>query len=150
MFYDTSFLKDKEIELRLEKTTEADPARDWLPAYHFDICLLDGTKIGHCDFRVGYNHKVYIGGNIGYEIEQPYRGHHYAAKACILLFGLAKKHDMNWFTITCQPENTASARTCEIAGGKFVEVAPIPENNEMYAEGKRFVKIYRFDLPVAI
>ena len=145
MFYDTMFLKDNEIMLRLIKTTEADLKREWLPAYYFDICLLDGTKIGYCDFRVGYNNKVYIGGNIGYGIDEPYRGHRYARKACKLLFELAKKHNMNWITISCQPENIASARTCEIAGGKFVEIAPIPENNEMYQEGKRFVKIYRFD-----
>ena len=145
MFYDTMFLKDNEIMLRLIKTTEADLKREWLPAYYFDICLLDGTKIGYCDFRVGYNNKVYIGGNIGYGIDEPYRGHRYASKACKLLFELAKKHNMNWITISCQPENIASARTCEIAGGKFVEIAPIPENNDMYQDGKRFVKIYRFD-----
>ena len=37
-FLDTAFLKDEEIRLVLEKTVEADPAKDWLPAYHFAIC----------------------------------------------------------------------------------------------------------------
>ena len=76
----------------------------------------------------------------------PYRGRHYAAKACALLFCLAKKHDMDYLIITCQPSNRASARTCELAGGTYIETADIPEDNEMYAEGKRQVMIFRFDL----
>ena len=48
--------------------------------------------------------------------------------------------------VTCDPGNPASARTCETAGGTYVETAQIPEDNEMYAEGKRLVKVYRFEL----
>ena len=48
--------------------------------------------------------------------------------------------------ITCQPDNIASARTCEIAGGRFLEIVDIPEDNEMYAEGKRKVRVYRFEI----
>jgi tagatose 1,6-diphosphate aldolase len=33
-----------------------------------------------------------------------------------------------------------------LAGGKYIETANIPEDNEMYAEGKRRVKVYRVDL----
>ena len=145
MFFDVNDLRTAEIFLRLEKTCEAKPEKKWLPAYYFDICLVDGTKIGNCDLRIGHNEKTYIGGNIGYAIDEPYRGHRYAAKACELLFKQAKKHDMDYLIITCDPTNVASSRTCEIAGGKFVETTAIPEDNEMYAEGKREVMIYRFD-----
>ena len=48
--------------------------------------------------------------------------------------------------ITCDPANVASYKTCEHAGGIFIETANIPEDNETYAEGKRKVKIYRFDI----
>ena len=146
MFYDISDLKTKEICLQLEKTCEAQPEKKWLPAYYFDICLLDGTKIGKCDLRIGHNEKTYIGGNIGYSIDEPYRGHHYASKACELLFKQARKHDLDYLIITCDPTNVASSRTCELAGGEFVERTDIPEDNEMYAEGKREVFIYRFDI----
>jgi tagatose 1,6-diphosphate aldolase len=146
MFYDISDLKTKEICLQLEKTCEAQPEKKWLPAYYFDICLLDGTKIGKCDLRIGHNEKTYIGGNIGYSIDGPYRGHHYAAKACELLFKQARKHDLDYLIITCDPTNAASSRTCELAGGNFIEKTDIPEDNEMYAEGKREVFIYRFDI----
>ncbi len=146
LFYDTYDLRDHEIYLRLNRTCQADPQRKWLPAYYFDICLLGGEKIGYCDLRIGHNEKTYIGGNIGYGIDESYRGNHYAAKACKLLFNLAKKHRMEYLIITCVPENLASAKTCRAAGGEFIERVPIPEDNEMYTEGKREVLVYRFDL----
>lgn len=146
MFYDTQDLKDNDIYLRLNKTCEEQPEKKWLPAYYFDICLLDGEKVGHCDLRIGHNQKTYIGGNIGYGIDEAFRGNHYAAKACKLLFRQAKKHGMDYLIITCDPTNIPSARTCELAGGTFLEVADIPEDNEMYSEGKRKVNIYKFDI----
>ena len=145
MFYPVEDLRDDVICLQLDHTCEAQPEKRWLPAYYFHICLPDGTKVGYCDLRIGHNEKTYIGGNIGYGIDEAYRGHHYAARACALLFRQAQKHRMAYVIITCVPENHASARTCELAGGRFVETAPIPEDNEMYAEGKRQVMIWRFD-----
>ena len=145
-FLDTSDLKSSELFLRLKKTVDAQPEKRWVPSYYFDICLPDGTPVGYCDLRIGHNEKTYIGGNIGYGIDQPYRGHHYAAKACKLLFSLAEKHGMDHLIITCVPENAASSRTCQLAGGTYLETADIPEDNEMYEEGKRQVMIYRFSL----
>lgn len=145
-FYETDDLRNTEIYLRLRQTCDAQPEKRWLAAYYFEICLLDGTKIGSCDLRIGYNEKTKIGGNIGYAIDEGYRGHHYAAKACVLLFQQAKKHQLDYLMITCDPTNAASARTCELAGGRYIETADIPEDNEMYAEGKRQAMIYRFEL----
>ena len=55
--------------------------------------------MGVCDLRIGHNDNVYYGGNIGYSIGEAYRGHHYAAKACLLLFELAKKHNLEYVII---------------------------------------------------
>lgn len=52
---------------------------------------------------------------------------------------------MKHLIITCIPSNMASSRTCEILGGKLLEIAMIPEDNEIYSEGKRQVKIFKFD-----
>ena len=145
-FLNTDNLKTDEIVLKLDHTCEANPEKQWVPAYYFNICLPDGTPIGYCDLRIGHNQKLYVGGNIGYGIDAPYRCHRYAAKACKLLFGLAKRHGLDYVIITCQPDNIASARTCEIAGGRFLEIVDIPEDNEMYAEGKRKVRVYRFEI----
>ncbi|MCR5376391.1 MAG: GNAT family N-acetyltransferase [Lachnospiraceae bacterium] len=145
-FCDVSDLKSDEIFLRVAGLCEAQPEKQFVPAYHFEICLSDGTKIGKCDLRIGHNDKLYIGGNIGYEIDEPYRGHHYAAKACELLFRQARKHGLTYVLITCIPTNDASARTCELAGGTYLETAEIPEDHDMYERGERQVKVFRFDL----
>ena len=145
VFYPVDDLRDKEICLKLTRTAEAQPVKRWLPAYYFDICLKSGEKIGYCDLRIGHNEKTYIGGNIGYGIEEAYRGNNYAAKACALLFRQAKKHGMDHLFITCGTDNIASARTCELAGGIFAEIADVPEDNELYEDLQR-VRVYRFAL----
>ena len=146
MFYDTEDLRDGEIMLQLERTAEGNPEKNWVPAYYFGICLADGTRIGQCDLRIGHNDRLYIGGNIGYGIDEAYRGHRYAAKACRLLFRQARKHGMDYVIIICDPGNTASARTCELAGGQYLETADIPEDHDMYERGFRQVLVYRFNL----
>ena len=145
-FFFTVDLKTDEIRLRLDRTCEAQPEKNWVPAYYFSVCLPDGTKIGQCDLRIGHNDRLYIGGNIGYGIDEGYRGHHYAAKACRLLFRQARKHGMDYVIITCDPGNTASARTCELASGQYLETADIPEDHDMYERGFRQVLVYRFNL----
>ena len=147
MFLDTDFLKNEEIQLVLEKTVEADPVKNWLPAYIFTIRDLNGEKMGACDLRIGHNLSVYYGGNIGYRVEEPCRGHHYAGKACRLLFELARRHGMEYLIITCNPDNWPSRKTCEYAGGELVEIAELPESNDMRLEnGETHKCIYRFDL----
>ena len=145
-FYPVDDLKTDEVLLRLERTCEAQPEKDWVPAYYFSVCLADGTRIGQCDLRIGHNERLYIGGNIGYGIDETYRGHHYAAKACALLFRQAEKHGLEYVIITCDPENRASSRTCELAGGRLLETADVPEWHNMYGEGYRRVEVWRFDL----
>lgn len=146
MLYDVKELLGKEIKLKFIKKTEAQPEKNWLPAYYFDICLLSGETIGSCDLRIGHNEKTYFGGNIGYKIEEKFRGNRYAFKSCQLLFNLAKQNNLNYLIITCTPDNIASSKTLELLGGDFIEIANIPEFSEMYAEGKRKIKIYKFNL----
>lgn len=146
MFFDTSFLKGEEISLVLERTAAANPERGWVPAYYFAIRNKDGAKIGECDLRVGHNENTYYGGNIGYSINEEYRGHHYAGKACLLLFELAKRHNMDYLIISCDPDNFASRKTCEYAGGKLSEIAELPEGNDMRSNGETEKYIYKFML----
>ena len=146
MFLDTDFLKDDDIRLALEKTVEGDADRGWVPAYHFAILNREGIKVGGCDLRIGHNDRLYYGGNIGYHVDEPYRGNHYAGKACLLLFNLARKHDLKYVIITCNPENCASRKTCEYAGGKLLEITELPPDNDMRERGETEKCIYRFDL----
>lgn len=68
MFINTDFLKDNKIQLILEKTVDGNIMKEWVPAYHFAICDNNGIKMGVCDLRIGYNDKLYYGGNTGYRI----------------------------------------------------------------------------------
>ena len=144
--FQTDDLRNSEIFLRLDRTCDAQPEKGWVPAYYFSICLPNGTKIGQCDLRIGHNERLYIGGNIVYGIDKSYRGHHYAAKACKLLLKLAQRHNMDYVIITCDPDNIASSRTCQLAGGQYLETASVPEWHNMYEEGKRQVMVYRISL----
>ena len=146
MFIDATFLKNNEIRLVLEKTDNGDDKKEWVPAYHFAICNHDGIKMGICDLRIGHNDNLYYGGNIGYHIDEQYRGHHYAGKACLLLFELAKKHQLEYVIITCNPDNYASRKTCEYAGGKLLEIVELPENNDMRESGETEKCIFKFIL----
>ena len=146
MFINTEFLKNDEIQLILEKTADGNVEKGWVPAYHFAICDMHGTKMGVCDLRIGHNELLYYGGNIGYRIEEVYRGHHYAGKACQLLLELARKHDLEYVIITCNPDNYASRKTCEYAGGKLIEIVEVPEGNDMRERGEMEKCIYRFEV----
>ncbi len=138
MFLDTADLRDDEIYLELDRTADEIKEKGYVPAYYFKIkrCEND-TEIGQCDLRIGHNDNTKYGGNIGYEIYEPFRGNHYAAKACKLLFKLARKHHMKELIITCSPENIASRKTCEYAGAKFMGIIDLPEWHELYKDGRR-------------
>jgi len=136
-------LSDGEIRLCLQEITEQDPLQGYVPSYRFDITSLSGTKIGFCDLRIGHTEGLYYGGNIGYQVDEQYRGHHYAAKACKLLFPLARAHKLGYVIITCNPDNYASAKTASRAGCEFVEVVDLPKTNDMYKQGERQKLIYR-------
>lgn len=143
-FFDPEVMTDGEILLMLDKRVDGILAQRWLPAYHFSICDMAGHKVGACDLRIGYSEGTYYGGNIGYRVEEPYRGRHYAGKACHLLFGLARRHGLDFLIITCNPDNVASRRTCEYAGGVLERIVDLPEGNDMRLEGETQKCIYEF------
>lgn len=59
---------------------------------------------------------------------------------------LARHHEMTELWVTCNPDNIASRRTCELAGGVLVEIVDLPEDIDMYQEGERRKCRYRFGM----
>lgn len=146
-FKDFDFLTDGEMALRITKKTPANPAKNWVPAYFYDITLYDSNeRMGGIDIRIGDNENLYYGGHIGYNVDEKFRGHAYAAKACLLIQEVAKGHGMKRLIITCNPDNMASRRTCEKVGLRLQEIVDLPETNDMYLEGERSKCIYVWDL----
>lgn len=142
---DTGDLTDGEIRLCCTRHTDYDLKRRFVPAYFFDICLADGTRAGTCDLRIGHNRRLYLGGNIGYTVFPPFRGHHYARKACRLLFRLAAAHGLEYVIVTCKPDNLPSRRTLEGLPGRLLETVVIPGESDMYEKGYREVCVFRFE-----
>jgi tagatose 1,6-diphosphate aldolase len=143
---DVPLLADRELELHLSERTLGDPARNWVPAYRFEM-RVGGRKAGSISLRVGSNDYIeFYAGHVGYGVEYAFRGHHYAARACKLLFELARHHGMTSLWITCNPENVASRRTCERLGGELVDIVDLPAETDMYKEGERQKCRYRIRL----
>jgi tagatose 1,6-diphosphate aldolase len=146
LFHAFPHLNDGEVELLIAKLHPADAFAGYVPSYDFIIALsADHTPIGMLSVRIGHNQNTYYGGNVGYHIDPPYRGHHYAAKACELAKQVGIRHRMDYFIITCNPDNHPSRRTIERAGGQFMECVLLPEDNAMYQAGEHYKLIYRVD-----
>lgn len=145
-FLDPGPLRDGELELALSQRMPA--SGSWSPAYRF-LMKIQSPRIavGRIDLRIGNTeHIVRYAGHIGYNVEPAYRGHHYAARAVRLLLPLARSHGLKSLWITCNPDNLASRRTCELAGAEFVEIVDLPPNTDMYVRGERQKCRYRIEL----
>ena len=116
---------------------------EYAPTYRFVIGVGD-QEVGWIDLRVAESDFfVRFAGQIGYVIDPQFRGNRYATRALRLLRPLARRHGLATLWITCNPENIASRRTCELAGASFVEIVDLPEDCEMYAAGERQKCRYR-------
>lgn len=130
---ETESLKSDEITLKLTRTSGYHKEKNYIPAYYFDIYLTEvNQKIGNCDLRIGHNRNTYYGGNIGYGIEEAYRGHRYAKKACLLLKDFARLHKMPYLIITCNKDNIASKKTIESLNATLLEKTMAPKDTELY------------------
>jgi predicted acetyltransferase len=145
-FLDPGKLIDNDLELVLQKTVPADPKKNYVPAYNFLMINKETTeKMGDIDLRIGYNQSIRYGGNIGYGVEEKFRGNHFASRSITLLLPFARKHGLTEITITCDPKNIASRKTCELSGGKLIEIVDLPKSNDQYKAGIRETScVYKF------
>ena len=162
-FHDPGKLIDRELHLVLTQRFQGDDLRRWAPSYRFNMTMdiarsaskADWTRsvfgsageVGNIELRIGDTDYIHLyAGHIGYRVHPPYRGHRFAARSCRLLIPLARKHGMHTIWITCNPDNFASRRTCELAGAQFVEIVDLPPDLDMYREGERQKCRYRLDI----
>jgi predicted acetyltransferase len=145
-FLDPGELSDGNLRLVLRARVPASPEKGWVPMYRFDITV-SGERVGGIDFRLGASDFITrFAGQIGYGIDERHRGHRYAARAVRLLTSLARAHGLSPLWITCNPENVASRRTCELAGAELVEIVDLPRDCDMYLKGDRRKCRYRLAL----
>jgi len=132
---DLAMPSDGELTLAIEAVTQADEKTGYVPAYRFGIVrLADGLRVGMIDLRLGYVRNTFYGGNIGYAVDEPYRGHAYARKAARLVFEVARAHRMPYVMISCAAGNLPSRRTLEGLGGTLLAVCEPPRYSGLYRE----------------
>jgi predicted acetyltransferase len=86
---------------------------------------------------------AHVLGHTGFSVVPWKRGNGYAAAALRQLMPLARAQGLKWLEITTDPDNMASQRTIQAAGGTFVErFKPLPS----YGLGEKLR--YRLDLEV--
>lgn len=145
-FLDPGTLNDDTISLRVRKLAPANEVLRFAPAYHFNIISLQTDQVaGEISLRLGNTWFLEMyAGQIAYSVLSEHQGHRYAARACRLVLPLAHAHGIDSLWITCNPDNLASKRTCEIAGGELVEIVDLPSDCDMYHRGERQKCRFRF------
>ena len=136
-------LENDELKLVLVQKVKDNDPQGWGLSYIYDIYHKTKQRVvGRCDLRLGDNETLALAGHIGYTIYVPYRGNHYASEACKLLFLQAKHLGMKEVIITCNTDNEASYRTCELAGCQFIRKQLVPMNHVLYRQGDREKAIF--------
>lgn len=109
--------------------TPPDPAMGFGREQIWRITLHDHKgEIGQISYRNGESRCIYYFGHIGYHIDEPYRGHHYARRACLLLEHEIRISGKSSVVITCDPGNEPSRRTCIGLGCLFEGITDVPED----------------------
>ncbi len=143
-FMDLPDLTDGELRLVCHKKSPYDPVTKYVPAYFFYMTV-GSEVVGTCDLRVGYVPGLYVGGNIGYDVNEAYRGRGYAGRACKLLLPVMRYHKMKIALITNNVTNLSSRRVCEKLGLRFLRQMDVPMENDMYKQGIRRVNIFAME-----
>lgn len=123
-------------------------------SYRFDILqrrLLHARPVGFIELRIGKPvedppNNLYYYGHIGYLIEPPYRGHHYAQHACRAVLPFAAACGLESVLLTCNPDNIPSRRTIRALGAELLGTVPLPKGHPLYALGDREKQVYRLEL----
>ena len=120
---------DGVIDLVPVHFTPPDPAMGFGREQIWRITLHDSRgEIGQISYRNGESRCIYYFGHIGYHIDEPYRGHHYARRACLLLRDEILLGGKQSAVITCDPYNEPSRQTCIRLGCLFEGETDVPED----------------------
>jgi len=133
------------LTLKLIETCDGDDRV--IPLYYYAIYLNSiFSTIGKISIRIGHNEHAYINGNIGYEIDEPFRGNGYAKMAVMMTYPIARYHGMTHLIISCDEDNDASKRVINKLGGVYLETIFPPKSYVFYYEGISKQSIYRMDI----
>jgi predicted acetyltransferase len=80
-------LRDGELRLELDRYIAADPEREWLSTYHFNMIRTGSSVVaGNINLRIGNPERIVrYRGHIGYSVKPEYRAHRFATRSVRLL-----------------------------------------------------------------
>jgi len=134
------------VKLKLKEQQTAAMRDDQTLAYLFDV-LVEGAVVGGgIHLRLGWTIPYYYAGQIGYWIDEPFRGRGLAADACLALLPLIQAHGYQKLVIGTDESNLASRRVCEKLGAVLLETADTPEWIGLYEEGQRRTSVYEWTI----
>lgn len=120
-------LRDSEIALMPRVYSLRERRLGNAKVFTFDVLdAKTGFIAGEISLRFGEGRSLYYLGHVGYHIDPPYRGHGWAARACRLCIPLFTQMNMSSFTITNDPDNYASRKTCEHIGCILESIVGVP------------------------
>ena len=131
-----------EVLLRFARVVFGDPARGFVPYYHYRILAPGGSDAGHINFRVGESEHVrHCVGHVGFEVAEAFRGRGYAWQASRALAPFIRSI-YPAVILTCDPDNLASRRTIEDLGALFMDEVAVPAHDPQYERGSRAKRRY--------
>lgn len=127
-FRNKKTLGDGVIELIPVHEWKAEPEMGFGEEYSWIIAPAGKRQeMGRINLRLGESPCVYVFGHIGYHVDPPFRGNHYALRACRLLAPLIRQRGKESVVITCDPDNIPSRKTCEELGGVLERTVRVPD-----------------------
>lgn len=141
-------LVDADLELRLIRTIEHAPETGLVPEYDFTMDIQNGPKdIGGINIRIGHSESLIMyGGQIGYSVDEKYRGNKYATRSIKLVLPIFEKHGFKQVYVTCNPDNVASIKSIRNAGGEYIECVDVPPDEPAYQRGEMKKNRYVFKI----
>lgn len=114
-----------------------------IPFYYFDIYLNENDNpIGKISIRIGHNEHSYYNGNLGYEIDEDFRGKGYAKEAVLMIYDIARYHGMSYLYVSCNNDNLPSKKVINKLGGLHLEDVFPPKSYVFYYDNMPMQSIY--------
>ena len=136
LFGRKTMFSDGVIDLSVSSRDETDEKCGIVDCYAFDIHPAGSRRYaGYVSIRMGDSPELYYLGHVGYRVEKPFRGNHFALRACRLLGPYLKKMGVHSLVITNDPDNLPSRKTCEELGCILERTTAVPEEYRFIVSG---------------
>ena len=144
-----AYYSGETVDLSERFRVDEKEAYDHVPTVYFDILNHENKeKLGKIELRLKMDdHYMFYYGHIGYHIYKGFRGHHYALRACEVLFAHVKEDfGLEELIITCNPDNLPSYKTLAALHPARIETVKVPMSHELYWKDGKEKSVFYYPL----